>query len=296
MEIDPSINATPFANSENVSYYQGEKEILFSMHSIFRIGQVKQLDENDRLWQVNLTLTDDNDPQLYALTERVRNEIKGSTEWVGLASLMVKLAHYDKAEDLLEILLPRATDEREKGDIYYQLGCTNYYKGKYENSILFFENSLEIRQKTLTSQHPDVADCYNDIGGAYDNMGEYSKALASHEKALEIRQKTLPANHPHLATSYNNIGGVYSNMGEYSKALSSHEKSLEIKQKTLPANHPDLATSYAWYGSVYDKMGEYSKALSYFERALNIRQRSLPPNHPDLKDVKGWIEFVKKKL
>jgi tetratricopeptide (TPR) repeat protein len=296
MEIDPSINATPFANVENVSYYQGEEEILFSMHSVFRIGQVKQLDENDRLWQVNLTLTGDNDPQLCALTERVRNEIKGSTEWVRLASLMVKLAQYDKAEDLLEILLPQATDKREKGDIYYQLGCTNYYKGKYKNSIPFFENSLEIRQKTLTSQHPDVADCYNDIGLVYDNMGEYSKALSSHEKALEIYQKTLPANHPDLATSYNNIGSVCSKMGEYSKALSSHEKALEIFQKTLPENHPHLATSYNNIGSVYDNMGEYSKALSSHEKALEIRQKTLPANHPLLATSYNNIAWVYKNM
>ena len=42
MTIDPSISATPFANVKNVSYFQEEEEILFSMHSVFRIGQVKQ--------------------------------------------------------------------------------------------------------------------------------------------------------------------------------------------------------------------------------------------------------------
>ena len=57
-------------------YYQTEEEILFSMHSIFRIGQIEQIDENNRLWQVDLTLTNDNDPQLYALTERMREETK----------------------------------------------------------------------------------------------------------------------------------------------------------------------------------------------------------------------------
>jgi tetratricopeptide (TPR) repeat protein len=294
LKIDPSISATPFANVGNVSWYEDEEEILFSMHSVFRIGQVKQLDENDRLWQVDLTLTGDDDPQLRALTERVRDEIKGSTEWVRLASLMVKIAQYDEAENLLNILLPQAT-EREKGDIYYQLGCTNYYKEKYDNSILSFEKSREIREKTLTSQHPDVADCHNDIGLVYKNMGEYSKALLSHEKAREIREK-IPANDPDLAASYNNIGGVYDDMEEYSEALSYYIKALEIKQKTLPATHPDLAVSYNNIGSVYYNMGEYSEALLNFERALNIWQRSLPSTHPQLKSVKESIEVVKEEL
>jgi hypothetical protein len=71
LRIDPSISPTPFANVKNVSFFQGEDEILFSMHSVFRIESVKQIDENDRLWQVELTLTGDKDRQLYALTERM---------------------------------------------------------------------------------------------------------------------------------------------------------------------------------------------------------------------------------
>jgi len=47
--IDPSISSSPFANIGNVSCYQEEEEILFSMHSVFRIGQMKQIDKNDRL-------------------------------------------------------------------------------------------------------------------------------------------------------------------------------------------------------------------------------------------------------
>jgi hypothetical protein len=44
------------------------------MHSIFRIGQLEQIDKNDRLWQLDLTLTSDNDPQLLSLTEYIGKE------------------------------------------------------------------------------------------------------------------------------------------------------------------------------------------------------------------------------
>ncbi len=40
--INPSISSTFFANIHDVSAYQKEEEILFSMHSVFRIGQVKK--------------------------------------------------------------------------------------------------------------------------------------------------------------------------------------------------------------------------------------------------------------
>jgi hypothetical protein len=80
MKIDPSISATPFANVRNASYYEGEEEILFSMHSVFRIGQVKQIEKNNnRLWQVELTLTGDHDPQLQELTKSMQEDTAGPT-------------------------------------------------------------------------------------------------------------------------------------------------------------------------------------------------------------------------
>jgi tetratricopeptide (TPR) repeat protein len=297
MTIDPSISSTPFANVRDVSYFQSEEEVLFSMHSIFRIEQTKQIDGNNRLWQVALTLTSDNDPQLYALTERIREEsFPKEKGWYRLGQLLLKLGQFDKAQQVYEAMLDQSLDEGKKGNIYHQLGSTKDNQGKYVEALAFYEKALEIQQKTLSSNHPNLAHSYNNIGSVYEKMDEYSKALSSHEKALGIRQKTLPPNHPDLATSYNNIGSVYDKMGEYSKALSSHEKAFEIYQKTLPPNHPDLATSYNNIGSVYDKMGEYSKALLSHERALNIGQLSLPANHPNLQTYKKWIEFIKKKL
>jgi tetratricopeptide (TPR) repeat protein len=297
LKIDPMISATPFANIGKASYFKGEQEILFSMHSVFRIGQVKQIDGNSRLWRVDLTLTRDNDPQLQALTESMQEETaSGYKGWYRLGQLMIKLGQFNKAEELYDILLKQVTNEGEKGDLFHHLGLIMDRQGKYANAAEFYEKALEIFEKTLPANHPSLATSYNNIGAVYRNMGEYSKALSYYEKALEIWQKILPANHPDLATSYNNISQVYTNMGEYSKALSYYEKTREIFEKTLPANHPSLATSYNNIGWVYRDMGDYRKALSYFERALDILQRALPASHPHLQSVKESIEIVKKKL
>jgi tetratricopeptide (TPR) repeat protein len=281
--INPSISSSSFANVKNVSYFKGEEEILFSMHSVFRIGQVKQIEEkSNRLWQVELTLTSDNDPQLQDLTESMRDITDGPTGWFRLGRLMMKVAQFNKAQQVFEKILEQTTDEKQEGEIYYCLGWIKKDQGKYTEAMKYYEKSLKIRQKTLPADHPHLTTSYNNIGSVYHYMGEYSKALSYYEKVLEIQQKTLPVNHPDLATSYNNIGLVYYNMGEYSKALSSHEKALEIRQKSLPANHPDLATTYNNIGLVYYNMGEYCKALSSHEKALEIYQKTLPANHPDL--------------
>ncbi|UJR18350.1 hypothetical protein I4U23_005252 [Adineta vaga] len=125
MNIDSSIPSTPFANVRNVSCFEGEEEILFSMHSVFRIEQIEQMDGNNRLWQVNLTLTNDNDPQLRSLTERIRQEIfPHLTGWYRLGNLLIKIGQFNKAQQIFEIMLGQTTNEHDKANIYHMLGLT----------------------------------------------------------------------------------------------------------------------------------------------------------------------------
>ncbi|CAF2703956.1 unnamed protein product [Rotaria sp. Silwood2] len=203
--INPSISNTAFANVHEVSYFKVEKEILFSMHSIFRIGSMKQINGNNRLWQVDLTLTSDSDPDLYALTEQMRKETEGSTGWLRLVKLMIKLGQYKVAEDLCGILLAQKMNDDETGNVLFQLGLIKLRQEEHLEALTFYEKSLEIRQKHLSSQRPAVAECYNDIGLVYKKMGQYSNALSYYQKALKIRQETLPPDHSDIAESYNNI-------------------------------------------------------------------------------------------
>ena len=282
MTIDPQISATPFADIKEVSYYGDEAEILFSMHTVFRIDTIHQMDEIGGHVQVHLILTVDEDKQLNDLMKQLDDEVGASNGWERMGRLLLEVGQPEKAEELYHTLLEQTSDQGRQGHYYHQLGYIKNEQGDYQEAVSFYKRALEIEEKSLPANHPDLATSYNNIGWVYYNMGEYSKALSFYERALEIRQKSLPANHPLLATSYNNIGLVYYNMGEYSKALSFYEKDLEISKKSLPANHPDLATSYNNIGSVYYNMGEYSKALSFYEKDLEISKKSLPANHPSL--------------
>jgi tetratricopeptide (TPR) repeat protein len=282
--INPAQSTTPFATIAEYGHFgDNEREVLFSMHTVFRIGNITPMGENHRLFRVELTLTSDNDKDLLQLTDRIREEsFPDSTGWYRLGEVLLQMGQPQRAQRVYEILLEQETEESAKAPIYHQLGWVKDEQGEYQEAIRFYEKALAIQQQSLPPNHPYLAASYNNIGAVHQNMGDYPKALSSYEKALAIRQQSLPPNHPDLASSYNNIGLVYRNMGDYPKALSSHEKALAIRQQSLPPNHPDLAASYNNIGIVYRNMGDYPKALSSYEKALAIRQQSLPSNHPDL--------------
>ncbi|CAF4740038.1 unnamed protein product [Rotaria sp. Silwood1] len=295
MTIDPSnvsASNTPFALIDDYSAFPQEQEILFSMHTVFRVGEIQQTVHNSRLWEVHLTLTDDNDPQLAALTRRIHGELYGSTAWHRLGHLMLKLSRLSQAEEVYNELLKNSSSDSDKADIYNMLGWLKTDQGHLKEAASFYEKSLKINQDVLPEDHPSLASLYSNIGQVYGDMGDYPKALEFYEKDLEITTKALPANHPDLATSYTNIGFAYKNMGDYSKALEFYEKALEIDEKTLPPNHPHLAISYNNIGEVYNSMNDYSKALEFYDKALKIKEKSLPSNHPGLAVSKHDIGLV----
>jgi tetratricopeptide (TPR) repeat protein len=297
MSIDPSVSSTPFASIEEVSYLHNEAEILFSMHTVFRIGEITKIDNNRSLYQVKLKLTADDDHQLRTLNEYIQKEAGNGSGWQRIGNLLLKIGEFDKADELYSLLFEQTSDEGEKAHYYNQLGFVKEEQGDYDKAIWYQKKALDIYQNILPSNHRNLATSYNNIASVYYKIGEYSKALLFYGKALDTQEKTLPPNHPSLATFYNNIGLVYRNMGEHSKALSFYGKALEIRKKAHQSNHPDLATSYNNIASVYHYSEKYSEALPYYEQALHIFQRSnLPANHPSIITVQKNIECLKKNL
>jgi tetratricopeptide (TPR) repeat protein len=294
MRIDPAVSTTPFASIVDFSYYQGdENEVLFSMNTVFRIGEIKPMDASHRLFQVDLTLTSDNDKDLHVLADHILEKTNPDEEgWHQLGRFLLNLGQSDKAQQVYKVLLEQATDENEKKGIYHQLGWAKYNLGEYNEALTFFKKAVKLYEKELSPTDHILANCYNDIGVVYYGMGDYSKALSYYEKAMEIKQQSLPSNHPDLTNSYINIGVIHGCLNDYPKALSLYEKALEIQEQTLPPNHPELANTYNNIGNAYNAMKDFQEAFTYHTKAFEIRHQSLPPNHPDLAASYGNMGLV----
>ncbi|CAF4871268.1 unnamed protein product, partial [Rotaria socialis] len=81
-----------------------------------------------RLWEVHLTITDESDPQLAGLTDSIKQDVRGSTGWQRMGHLMLKVGHFDQAEELYNGLLENASNDRDRAHIYHQLGLMKYHQ------------------------------------------------------------------------------------------------------------------------------------------------------------------------
>ncbi|CAF3395392.1 unnamed protein product [Rotaria sp. Silwood2] len=123
MLIDPKVNATPFADISDQSHFESEAEVLFSMHAVFRINEIKKLRDSDTIFEVHLTLTSDDDKELRIITDLFEEELKGGTGWERLGNILIKVHKLDKAEELYLGLLKQATEEIEEASYNHHLGC-----------------------------------------------------------------------------------------------------------------------------------------------------------------------------
>ncbi len=97
-----------------------------------------------KLWQMKFTLTNDNDPQLQALAKNIQEHIVGPTGWFRLGRFLMKVAQFEKAQQVFDIILEQTADESEKREIYYQLAWN------------FF-------QRSLPPNHPRIKDVKESI-------------------------------------------------------------------------------------------------------------------------------------
>ncbi len=101
---------------------------------------------------------------------------------------------------------------------------------------------MEITEKALGPEHPDVGNRLNNLATVYSDLGRYSEAEPLYIRALEITEKALGPEHPDVGNRLNNLAGVYSDLGRYSEAEPLYNRALEITEKALGPEHPDVGT------------------------------------------------------
>src|SRR5262249_18666140 len=81
------------------------------------------------------------------------------------------------------------------------------------------QRSLDIREKALGRDHPDVAQSLNNLALLYDKQGRYADAEPLYQRSLDIREKALGRDHPDVAQSLNNLAYLYMERARYVDAL-----------------------------------------------------------------------------
>lgn len=292
--IDPNNKSVPYADIQHHSVFPRESEILFSMHSIFRITTVERIEPDKEIYEVVLKQTNNDDPQWKRLQESLNAKFKGSG-LCRLGFILEEMNYLEKSENIYNQLLDCALHDIDRAHFYHQLGLIQWKRRNYDASIRFYQKAIDLKSEANIVDELAVADSYNNLGQVYYSKRQLASAISFYNDALNFRKKNLSENHLDIATSYNNIALVYYDLRDYSKALSYHQQAIRIKKKILPDMHPSLAVSYVNLSWVFTVQRNFSEAIHFLEKALHIRKTVLLPQHKDVIEVENLIKKVKER-
>ena len=162
----------------------------------------------------------------------------------------------------------------EAGTLLNMTGCYLHERAQYAKAEPLFQRALQIREKALGPEHPDVANSLNNLAMLYHNQGRYTKVEPLYQRALQIREKALGPDHPDVANSLNSLA----DRASLRQAEPLFQRSLQIWEKAGP-DHPDVATSLDNLAGLYRAQGRYAKAEPLYLRALQILEKALGSDH-----------------
>ncbi len=165
-----------------------------------------------------------------------------------------------------------------------------YQQGQYARAVVVAQQALEVAEKAVGPNHPDVATILSFLATLYEAQGQYAQAEPLAKRALAIREQVLGPNHPDVAKSLNNLATLYdlhneyvghtTNRGMSTQAEPLYKRALAIWEQALGPNHLAVAAGLNNLAELYRHQGQYAQAEPLYQRALAIREQALGPNHP----------------
>lgn len=144
------------------------------------------------------------------------------------------------------------------------------------------QKSLEIRERILGREHPEVAGSLNNLANAYTALRQPKRAQELLERALDIETAAYGADHPNVAMTLSNLGNLAADMGKFDRAEELLSRALHAREIALGSRHPALAHTLSNLGLLMHQRGDRQAAREYYERALPILEAKHGSEHLDI--------------
>jgi TonB family protein len=152
----------------------------------------------------------------------------------------------------------------------------------------FLRRALEIVDRTVGPDHPDMILLLNDLTRIYLKQSAYASAEPLLLRLLEMK-RSKGEDHPEVATVMASLATVRQALGSHESAEQLWRRVLEIRERTLAPNHFAIATALEHFGEACSARGKIPDALAAFQRAHTIRERTLGSDHSSLRTSRERI-------
>jgi len=103
--------------------------------------------------------------------------------------------------------------------------------GKYDRAIVVAKKALDLVEKTLGRDHPDVVKSLDNLALLYKTQGQYTQAVPLYVRSLVILVKALGPDHPHVCASLENMAELYRATNRPKEADALDRRAAKIRAK-----------------------------------------------------------------
>lgn len=115
----------------------------------------------------------------------------------------------------LDIRLKNGEETYETARSYHNIGVVLGNLGKKEDAILFFQNSIKIKEKLFQDNDKRLAISYYGISDVYLDLGMYNESIDYMFKACKIYEESLGTRHSETLSYYYQIARIYYKIKDY---------------------------------------------------------------------------------
>ena len=180
------------------------------------------------------------------------------------------------------------------GDLYREftslqkLGAQKQEINSFAEAEDCFQKALQIGDRMLGAEHPEMIIVLNDLTRLYLKQGSYASAEPLLLRLLDLK-KNKGEDHPEVATVLASLATVRQALGRHESAEQLWRHVVDIRDRTLAPNHFATATALEHLGESCAARGKIRAALAAFERAQLIRERTLGAEHPSVRTSRERI-------
>jgi tetratricopeptide (TPR) repeat protein/transcriptional regulator with XRE-family HTH domain len=167
----------------------------------------------------------------------------------------------------------------EAARLLHQAGWYLRERGLYDQSAIFLQRALSIREHILGCDHPDTATSLHVLARLYQYQGKYELAASLFQRALAIREQALGVSHMDTIDLLNDLGAISYLLGNYDQAENYLQRAFFVFEQT-PGENTFFADTLNNLAMLYQHQHNYEQAEPLSLRALSIYQQALGPEHP----------------
>jgi tetratricopeptide (TPR) repeat protein len=165
-------------------------------------------------------------------------------------------------------------------------------EGDHQRAVEVGKQALELAEKNLGPDHPDVADSLHILAEIYRSQGEYAQAEPLYKRSLAIAEEAFGPDDQYVAAVLEDLARLYAAQRRFEEAESLLKRTLAIKEKAFGPDHREVADSLSVLALLYTAQRRLAEAEPLYKRALGIRENAFGPEHPDVAQSLTDLAFL----